>query len=133
MRIIGTSLLSITLFFSACDSRRRDTKPAPPANPQDLTTAASTGFLGLADDKSKKIGDDSPNSALAGMTSVTEVRLSTLAEYDRARAEGRIKTQETRDGYIYYAIEQTRHVPFPNGSSAIFTVTQRYKAKSDAR
>ena len=134
MKTIGTSLLSITLLLSACDSRSRDTKPTLPANQQDPPTSASKGFLGLADDKSQKIGDASPDSALAAMTSITEVRLSTPAEYDRARAEGRIKTQETRDGYIYYAIEQTRHAPFPNGSSAYFTVTERFKAKlPDAR
>jgi hypothetical protein len=134
MKTIETSLLSITLFLSACDSRSRDTKQASPANQQKQPTSASEGFLGLADDKSKKIGDGSPDSALAGMTSITEVRLSTSAEYDRARVERRIKTQETRHGYIYYSIEQTMHAPFPNGSSAYFTVTERFKTKMpDAR
>jgi len=133
MKIIGTSFLSISLALAACDPRNPETKPTSPANQQNPPTSAFKGFLGLADDESQKIGG-SPNSALARMTSITEVRLSTMAEYDSARAKGRIKTQETRDGYVYYAIEQMRHAPFPNGTSAYFTVTERFKAKlPDAR
>ena len=130
MKIIDASFLSITLFLSACDARNRDSEPTAHSNQQQkLPTPASKGFLGLADDESKKIGDDSPDSALARLTSITEVRSSTPEEYERARADGRIKSQETRGGYMYYAVEQIRHAPFPNGSSAYFTVTERFKTK----
>ena len=134
MKTIGTSLLSVTFFLSACDSRTADTKPTSLASQQKPPTSPPKGFLGLDDNQSRKIGDTYPDSSLADMTSITEVRLSTAAEYDLARADGRIKTQETRNGYVYYAIEQDRHRPFPNGSSAHFTVTERFKAKlADAR
>src|SRR4030095_9416794 len=130
MKIIGGSLVGVTLFLLACDARHRDSKPAAHSNqPQKLPTPASKGFLGLADDESKKIGDDSPDSALARLTSSTEVRSSTPEEYERARAEGRIKSQETRGGYMYYAVEQMRHAPFPNGSAPYFSLHPRVTKK----
>jgi hypothetical protein len=129
MKLLRSSFLVTIAALSACDSRTADPKPALPANQQNRSTPAPGGFLGLGDDQIRKIGDTSPDSALAAMTSITEVRLTTAAEYDRARAEGRIKAEETRNGYVYYAIEQTQHAPFPDGSSAYFTVTERFKAK----
>ena len=87
------------------------------------------GFLGLPDDVSRKIGDEYPESALRDITSISKVHSSTYDDYLRRKNEERIKAKELRNGHIYYAIEVVRHVPFPDGSGAYVTVTERYKAK----
>jgi len=90
-------------------------------------------FLGWPEDRKRTVGDDDPQSALAGVTNMTEVRRSLYADYRARTKEGEIKAEAVRDGYVYYAIQTGRDVPVaaPGGASASATVlvTERFKAR----
>ena len=86
--------------------------------------------MGLADEASKKIGDDHPESALRDITSISQVDERSYEEYLRIKQSDRIHTEERRGGFIYYAVEEDRDVPFPDGSSAFVTVIERFKTKA---
>jgi hypothetical protein len=108
---------------------------APPAdaNRSAATSSPSTqpvAFLGLGDDEEKKIGDESPQSALAALPRITKVQVSDLAEYARAKKAGRVVAEQRTGDCIYWAVEAQRDVRFPNGSSAMYTITERFKARS---
>jgi len=66
---------------------------------------------------------------LAGIVEVTAVREVPPDEYARRKESGEIKIEQNRDGWTYFSVEVSRHRPFPNGSSAYFFVTERYKTK----
>ena len=128
-----TALLSLMILVAGCDSR-----PVSPTNTHGQQQASSPPvpeqfptetFLGLRDNESCKVGDSAPESAVADVTTISTVSVSDYADYQNALHGGRIKAQGIRDGYIYYAIESRRDVPFPDGSSAWVDITERYKAK----
>ena len=86
-------------------------------------------FMGLADDKEVKIGDEAPESALADITEITMVQMSPYKEYLNYKAEGRIIKEERRGRWLYWAVNLLKHVPFSNGSDAYFIVTERHKSE----
>ncbi len=93
-------------------------------------------FLGWPEEKQRTIGHDHPESALAALTKMTAVRPSTYDQYLARKNEGEITVEAFRDGYVYYAIETDRDVPFAatDGGpiSAWIMVTERFKAKIPA-
>ncbi len=91
--------------------------------------SGSKGFLGLADDASRKIGEHAPESALAGMTDITEVQVTTHDEYLKRKRNGKIVAKEVRGDFIYFAVERMLHASFPGGSGTYVNITERYKAK----
>lgn len=128
-----TALLSAFVIVAGCDSR-----PVAPTNTHEQQKASSLPapehlstetFFGVRDDESRKVGDSTPESAVADVTTISTVSVTDYADYQKALQDGRIKSHDQRDGYIYYAIESRRDVPFPDGSSAWVDVTERYKAK----
>jgi hypothetical protein len=62
-----------------------------------------------------------------GVTTMTEVMQGDYKDYLRLKAENRIYREEVQDGILYYAVQQHRDLPFPNGSSAWVIEVQRYK------
>jgi predicted O-methyltransferase YrrM len=90
-------------------------------------------FLGWAEDKARKVGDEAPQSPAAWLEIVTTVKPSTYEEYNDRKRKGRITVESFREGHVYYAIQTDRDVPFPPSEdgpvSAWFFVTERYKAK----
>ncbi len=89
-----------------------------PAKPQ------QAGFLGLPDNASRKIGDDSPDSAYKSIPTISEVQLRTYDDYLADKKFGRISTEEVRGDYLYYAALGGLHA-----GNGYFFVTFRYKAK----
>lgn len=96
-------------------------------------TAGANDFLGLPDNASRKVGDENPESELRDITKISEVISSKYSDYQRQKKAREIAAQQIRDGYVYYAIELLRHVPFADGRSAYITVTERYKARLPSR
>lgn len=90
--------------------------------------AESGPFMGLPDDRSRKVGDEYPESAVADLETMTKVRHTTYAVYQEMKKEGSITAEQRRGRYVYFAVTQIRHIPFPNGSSAYVKVVERYKA-----
>ena len=65
---------------------------------------------------------------------MTEVRPADYDTYLPLKNKGRIRAEERRGAYVYFAVEDSLDVPFPAGSeggvvSAWVNVTERYKAK----
>lgn len=85
-------------------------------------------FLGLTEQQSRKIGENAPGSALSDVTDVTPVRPEKYERYLELKKAGKITAEDEHAGHIYFAIGVDYCRPFPNGSSAIVTVTERYKA-----
>ena len=91
-------------------------------------------FLDWPEDKRRTVGDEAPGSAVAAVENLTVVQPSTYEEYLRRRRMGRVTVESFRDGHVYYAIEDSRDVPFPpsqgGAASAWVMVTERYKART---
>lgn len=90
-------------------------------------------FLGWPEDKRRTVGDEAPSSAVAGVENLTAVQPSTYEEYQQRKRKGRVAVESYRDGYVYYAIEDSRDVPLPpsrgGAASAWVIVTERYRAR----
>src|SRR5262245_57304868 len=100
--------------------------PEPGGAPPARVEAAP--FLGMADDRARTVGDENPDSALAGVETVTRVQEATYADYLERKKGGRVSAEQRRGRSVYFAVPQVRPVPFPNGSSASLEVVERYKA-----
>jgi hypothetical protein len=83
----------------------------------------------LADDASRKIGEHAPDSALAGVTDITEVQVATHDKYVKRKRDGELVAEDVRGDFIYFAVEGMLHAPFPDGSGAYVNIIERYKAK----
>ena len=92
-----------------------------------------SAFLGWPEDKRRTVGDEAPSSTVAGVENMTAVQPSTYEEYQRRKRKGRIAVESFREAYVYYAIEDSRDVPFPpsqgGAASAWVFVTERYRAR----
>lgn len=88
-------------------------------------------FLGIAEDESSNEG---PVGLIGGqsirVSNVSAVQEVPLAEYNRALADSRIVAEEKVDGFVYWAIEEQRDVPFENATAWV-TVLERYKSRLD--
>jgi hypothetical protein len=91
-------------------------------------SAEAGPFLGLPDDRSCTLGDEHPESALAGVETMTKVQEATYEDYLEKKKGGKVSAEQRRGRHVYFAVTQTRHVPFPNGSGAYLEVVERYKA-----
>ncbi|MHC4250958.1 MAG: O-methyltransferase [Planctomycetota bacterium] len=93
-------------------------------------------FLDWPEDRPRTVGDGSPRSAVADVVNLTAVQPSTYEKYQQQRRMGRVTVESIRDGYVYYAIEDRRDVPFaPSEGGAVsawVSVTERYKARIPA-
>jgi hypothetical protein len=108
-------------------SEGRETSSVP-ANAKPEPATEPEPYLGLPDDRSRKVGDESPDSALANIEIMTKVQEVTYATFQEKKKAQLIRSEERRGRFVYFAVELIRHVPFPNGSSASISVVERYKA-----
>jgi hypothetical protein len=130
MRLQVTLMLAGVVAGSelGCSSSAPDNAPASDAKPQPQP------FLGVAEDRTRRIEEDNPevDSRLRGITTMTEVRPSDYATYLQLKKDGRVAKEETRDGFVFFAVEDMRHAPLPaaggGAGSAYITVTNRFKA-----
>lgn len=76
-------------------------------------------FLGVLETEERK--------APAGVRIMTEVMQRDYGHYLKMKEEKRICREEIQDGILFYAVEERRDMRFPNGNSAWFAETQRYK------
>jgi hypothetical protein len=86
-------------------------------------------FMGLADNEEVKIGDEAPESALASIAKITTVQVRPYEEYVKYKATGKILREERHGPWLYWSVNVDRDVPFPNGTSAWCTVTERCKSE----
>ncbi len=111
-----------------CSSSAPNNLPASDTKPQPQP------FLGIAEDRSRRIEEENPDidSGLRGITIMTEVQSSDYVTYLRLKKDGKVVKEESRDGFIFFAVEELRHAPLPAASggagSAYITVTNRFKA-----
>jgi hypothetical protein len=102
--------------------------PAPGPAPQ------PPPFLGVPEDRARKFEDEDPGvaSPLRGVTTMTEVQPADYATYTQLKKDGRIAQEEARGGFIYFAVNEHRHLPLSGGGGAAggayLTVVNRYKA-----
>ncbi len=122
--IIGCAIL----LTAGCS---RDPNAAPSAAAQ----VPAPPFLGVPEDRTRKIEDENPaiDSRLRGLTTMTEVQTADHATYSRIKKEGRIAKEETRGGFVYFSVDEFRTVPLANGGAGAaggvaVTVVSRYKA-----
>ena len=85
-------------------------------------------FLGLPDDQAKLIRQEAPESALGDLPEITTVQVESYNAYLSAKQAGRIREEQRRQHWVYWAVEDWRDARFPNGTSAMYVFTQRYKS-----
>ncbi len=77
-----------------------------------------------------------PRSAVADVENLTMVQPSTYEEYQQRKRMGRVTVESFRDGYVYFATEDSRDVPLTpsegEAASARVSVTERYRARIPA-
>ncbi|MBI2191025.1 MAG: hypothetical protein HYU36_03435 [Planctomycetes bacterium] len=93
---------------------------------------AAGPFLGVPEDQDVRIEDR--QSALFGTVTLTRVQLRDYQTYLALKRDELISEEETRDGYVYYAVDEIRHLPtgsLKSGSpgGAFVTVRERYRAR----
>lgn len=93
-------------------------------------------FLDWPEDRTRTVGDEAPHSAVADVENLTMVQPSTYEEYQQRKRMGRVTVESFRDGYVYFATEDSRDVPLTSSEggavSAWVTVTERYRARIPA-
>jgi hypothetical protein len=128
MRLIATLILIgvVVAVGLECSSNAPQNLPASDKTPH--------SFLGVAEDHTVRIEQENAeiDSRLHGITSMTEVQLAHYATYRQLKNEGRIVEEETRDGFVFFSIEENMHAPLPaaggGAGSAYLPVTNRFKA-----
>ena len=106
----------------------------PNNSPPSDTSPPPEPFLGVAEDRTRRIEEDNPDidSRLRGITIMTEVQPSDYATYVQLKKDGKVVKEETRDGFVFFAVNEMRHTPLPaaggGAGSAYITVTNRFKA-----
>src|SRR5688500_7445665 len=90
-----------------CGSRAPLESPASDTKPQPQP------FLGVAEDRTRRIEEENPDidSRLRGITTMTEVRPADYATYLQLKQDGKVVKEETRDGFVFFAVEEMRHAP----------------------
>lgn len=126
--IIITLVGVVTGLGLGCSSSVPNNLPASDTKPQPQP------FLGIADDRTRHIEEENPiiDSRLHGITTMTEVQSSDYATYLQLKKDGKVVQEETRDGFVFFAVEEQRHAPLPaaggGAGGAYITVTSRFKA-----
>lgn len=86
-------------------------------------------FLGLADDESSSEG---PAGKIGGnvvqLPNVSKVSEVPYSEYRLAKMDSKIFAEEIHDGYVYWAVKESRDVPFENATAWV-TVVERHRSK----
>ena len=86
-------------------------------------------FLGVPDNETSGKG---PVGLINGVTlqvdTVSKVRSAPLRDYLAAKRAANIVAEEEHDGYVYWAVEEKRDIPFDNATAWV-TVLERYKSK----
>jgi hypothetical protein len=77
-------------------------------------------FLGILETESKRDGP-------GGVTTLTEVMQGDPARYAKLKAEKKVYREEVQGDTLFYAVQQDRCLPFPNGTSAMVIEVQRFK------
>jgi hypothetical protein len=90
-------------------------------------------FLGLTEQQERKIRDDNPQSAVGDVVAITKVEVAKHDEYLKMKKAGKVTAEDRHAGFVYFATEVSLCVPFLNGSEAMVTQTQRYKASVPAK
>ena len=78
-------------------------------------------FLGLLETEDRQ----SPQ----GVTTMTPVRVVGYARYLQARQRGEAAKERRIGGFVYYAVQGTRCLHQGDGTSGLFTVMERFKAR----
>jgi hypothetical protein len=124
------AFIGCALFLGVGCSRGPDGEPPAPG-----PASEPPPFLGVAEDRARKFEDENPgiDSRLRGVTTMTAVEPADYATYLQLKKDGRIAKEETRGGFVYFAVNETRHAPLAGGgagaaSGASFTLVNRYKA-----
>ena len=93
-------------------------------------------FLGWPHDKARTVGDRAAESAVRDIEDLSAVRDSSHEEYERLKRAGRVAVESFRDGWVYYAVNEERDVPFAPTEggpvSAWVPVIERYRARLPA-
>ena len=76
-------------------------------------------FMGVVETEERR--------APTGVRTMTQVMQADYGHYLKMKEEERIHIEETQDGVLFYAVQEDRDVGFPNGTSAWYTETERYK------
>jgi len=87
-------------------------------------TVRGRHFLRLADDAEVKY----ERGQIAGITRITAVKEATVADYEQAKLKNKIKAEQRRGDWLYYAVEEGRDAPFANANAWVF-ITERYKVR----
>jgi hypothetical protein len=97
--------------------------------------SSGTGFLGYPDDRTRTIQEEHPevDRSLYGTVTMTPVKDVTYDQYQRAKQEDRIKHEERRGAFVYYATEREAPTPAapegPNSyASPFYKITERFRA-----
>src|SRR5262245_48426717 len=113
---------------TSCAPRTGDSSPAPSAAQQPRP------FLGVPEDSTRKIEDENPDidPRLHGVTTMTAVQPADYATYLRHKEGGKVAKEESRDGLLFFATEESVHVSLPAAGEAAggayIKVTNRFKA-----
>jgi hypothetical protein len=83
------------------------------------TTHEPRTFMGVLETEEQE--------APTGVRTMTEVMQRDYGHYLKMKEEKRIYREEIQDGILFYAVQERRDVRFPNGTSAWFAETERYK------
>ena len=109
------ALLSLCVLYSGCGDTNESSTPHM--------------FLGLPDNESSGEGPagliDGESARISNVSKVQEV---SRQEYLSAKEAGSIVAEEQHHGYIYWAVEVERDIPFENASAWV-VVLERFKSK----
>lgn len=86
-------------------------------------------FLGVAEDETSTEG---PVGLIGGrsirVSNVSKVQEVPYLDYRRAKEGSRIVAEEKHDGFVYWAVEEQRDVPFENATAWV-TILERFKSR----
>src|SRR4051794_4787925 len=93
--------------------------PGAPPGPQSSRLKIQP-FLGVPEERVQKTEDEYTkiDPRLRGIVTMTEVRLADYASYLKFKKERRVSKEERRDGFVYFAVREGMHVPFPAPAGA---------------
>lgn len=127
-------IIIITLVGVVAGLGLRHSSSVPNDLPASDTKPQPQPFLGIAEDRARKIEEENPDidSRLRGITTLTKVQSSDYATYLQLKKDGRVVQEEARDGFVFFAVEERRDAPLPAAAggavSAWIIVTNRFKA-----
>ena len=91
--------------------------------------AESVTFLGIPETESSGQGPVGLiNGKLCQIHNMSAVRETTYQEYQTAKQAGRVYAEETHGTTVYFAIKESRDVPFDNATAWV-EVIERFRAE----